>query len=233
MIAHTILRPDSTLDDVLKACDEAVEQHYASVVVWPCWAVHAARRLSGSEVKVGTVVGFPFGANTTRVKAFETESAIASGAQELDVVINISAVKSGDGTRARRDLEEILEAAHVFGLMEDGQTTMVGFVLETYYLSDRETMVVSELVREIGGEFLVTSTGYAAAGASAAGVRLIRRAVGANIGVKAVGGIRTAKFALELLNSGANRIGTASSLRILEEFTAMGAKESVGSRGRR
>lgn len=229
-IDHTVLRPESTLADALQACDEAIENHFASVVVLPCWVPHAARRLTGSEVKVGTVVGFPLGASSTRVKAFETQVAVANGAQEVQVVINISALKSGEMTRVRRDLEEMLYASHIAGLTQEAQETLTQFVLETHYLTEHEIQAVSELVREVGGEFLVTSTGYAAGGASTDDVRLIRRTVGANMGVKAVGGIRTAEFALELLNAGATRIGTAWGVQIMQEFLAMMEPQPAGAR---
>lgn len=229
-IDHTVLRPDSTLDDALRACDEAIENHFASVVVLPCWVPHAARRLANSEVKVGTVVGFPLGASSTRVKAFEAQVAVANGAQEVQAVINISALKSGEMTRVRRDLEEVLHASHIAGLTHEAQETLTQFVLETHYLTEREVAAVAELAREIGGEFLVTSTGYASGGATTDDVRLIRSLVGANMGVKAVGGIRTADLAIDLLNAGANRIGTAWGVQIVEEFLATERKEPAAAR---
>lgn len=231
-IDHTVLRPDSTLDDVLRACDEAEQYHFASVVVHPYWVPHVERRLADGEVKVGTVVGFPLGAAATRVKVYEMQTAVGMGAQEVQAVINISALKSGEMTRFRRDLEEILYASHITGLTQEAQETLTQFVLETVYLTEREVVLVSELVREIGGEFVVTSTGYAPGGATSDDLRLIRRTVGANLGVKAVGGIRSLGVAEDLLNSGANRIGTSSSVHIVEEFLAREEKVPVGSRRR-
>lgn len=231
-IDHTVLRPDATLDDVLRACDEAEQYHFASVVVHPYWVPHVERRLANSEVKVGTVVGFPLGATTTRVKVYEMRTVVAMGAQEVQAVINISALKSGDMTRFRRDIEEVLFASHLTGLTQEAQTTLTQFVLETAYLTEREIVLVCELVREIGGEFVVTSTGYAPGGASTNDLRLIRQAIGANMGVKAVGGIRTLDFAFDLLNAGANRIGLSASVPIVEEFIAREEKVPVGSRRR-
>jgi len=232
-IDHTVLRPDSTLDDVLRACDEAERYHFASVVVLPCWVFQTAQRLGGGEVKVGTVVGFPLGADPTRVKVTAVESAVAMGAQEIEAVINISALKSGDMTRFRRDLEDVLNASHLHGITREAQETLTKFVLETSYLNGHEVAVVSELVREIGGEFLVTSTGYAPGGANTDNVRLIRRSVGATMGVKAVGGIRTLRSATALLNAGANRIGTSAGVHIVEEFVAAGQERDVLASGRR
>ena len=144
---YTVLRPEATLDDVLRACDEAEQYHFASVVVHPYWVPHVERRLANSEVKVGTVVGFPLGATATRVKVYEMRTVVAMGAQEVQAVINISALKSGDMTRFRRDLEEVLYASHLTGLTQEAQTTLTQFVGR--HLTERR-WCRPELVREIG-----------------------------------------------------------------------------------
>lgn len=231
MIDHTVLRPDATLDDVLRTCDEAEAYHFASVVVLPCWVPSAARRLGRGEVKVGTVIGFPLGANSTRVKVYEAQNAIAGGAQEIEAVINISALKSGAYTQVRRDMEALLNAAHMTGAVQQSQDTLTRFVLESHYLTEQELVAVAELLREMGAEFLVTATGFAPGGADTDLVRLLRRTVGATMGIKAVGGIHGGAQALDLLNSGANRIGTAAGIQILAEAAPTEA-EAAGTRRR-
>ena len=208
-IDNTLLRPTSTRDEVLRLCEESARRHFASVCVLPCWVGAAAHALAGSDVKVCTVVGFPFGAATKMSKAYETRNAIANGAQEIDAVLNLARFKSGELEAVGEDLRGLTEACRAPGRGEEG--VLLKVIIETCYLTDDEKDTASRLVRDAGADFVKTSTGTAGGGATPEDIRRIRRAVGTSpIGIKASGGIKTVETALQMLDAGANRIGTSS-----------------------
>lgn len=219
MIDNTLLRPDSTKDDVLRLCEASALRHFASVCILPCWVGTAARALAGTDVKVCTVVAFPFGATTRLCKVFETKNAIANGAREIDVVLNISKFKSGDHEAVAQDLHEVMEAARSAHPTEDTRRVLVKVIIETCYLSDDEKEIAGRMVRDAGADFVKTSTGTATGGATVEDIRRIRRAVGPSpIGIKASGGIKTLDIALQMLDAGANRIGTSSGGALFDAY---------------
>jgi deoxyribose-phosphate aldolase len=183
MIDHTLLKPDATRADIEKLCREAAEFHFATVCVNPTWVATAARLLRGSGVGVCSVVGFPLGATTADVKNFETRRAIFDGATEIDMVINIGALKSGDLRTVERDIEAVVDPCRQCGV-----TSKV--IIEAALLTDEEKITACTLSKAAGADFVKTSTGFASGGATAADVALMRRVVGADMGVKAAGGVR-------------------------------------------
>ncbi len=202
-IDNTLLRPTSTRDEVLRLCEESAKRHFASVCILPCWVGAAARALAGSDVKVCTVVGFPFGATTRLSKVYETKNAIANGAQEIDAVMNLARFKSGDFDAVLEDLRGLVEATRPPSLAEDSRRVLLKVIIETCYLSDEEKDIASQLVRDAGADFVKTSTGTAGGGATTEDIRRIRRAVGpSSIGIKASGGIKTVETALQMLDAG-------------------------------
>ena len=207
-IDHTLLRPDATANDVDALCDEARTYEFAAVCVNPTWVRRCAQRLRGSGVKVASVVGFPFGASTTEVKALEARRAIRDGAREIDMVINVGALKSGDQELVRRDIEKVADACR-----EAGAVCKV--IIETALLGDEEKVVASHLAKLAKADFVKTSTGYGPGGATAHDVLLMRETVGPKLGVKASGGIRSAEDAREMIAAGATRIGASASVEIV------------------
>jgi deoxyribose-phosphate aldolase len=219
MIDNTLLRPDSVRDDVLRLCDDSDQRHFASVCVLPCWVGTAVRALNGSDVKVCTVVSFPFGATTRLTKVFEIKNAIANGAKEIDAVLNISKLKSGDYDAVAQDLREMADATHTSSPGDASRRVLLKIIIETCYLTADEKAIASQLVRDSGADFIKTSTGTGPAGATVEDIRLIRRAVGPTaIGVKASGGIKTLQTALQMLDAGANRIGTSSGVALYDAY---------------
>lgn len=211
-IDHTLLRPTCTRDEVLRLCDDSLARHFASVCILPCWVGTAARALSGSDVKVCTVVGFPFGANTRLSKVFETKNAIANGAREIDAVLSLARFKSGDYEAVQEDLRGMVDACrtHDAGLK---------IIIETCDLSDAEKERASRMVRDAGADFVKTSTGTAGGGATVDDIRLIRRALGpSSVGIKASGGIKTVEIALQMLDAGASRLGTSSGAALYDAY---------------
>ncbi|NLZ33131.1 MAG: deoxyribose-phosphate aldolase [Firmicutes bacterium] len=206
-IDHTLLKPEATAKDIARLCDEARRYNFAAVCVNPVYVDHACRLLRGSGVRVCTVVGFPLGASTPAAKAFEAGEAVARGADEIDMVIHVGALKSGDVKHVREEIAAVVEAAR-------GRTVKV--ILETGLLTDEEKIAACRAAKEAGAHFVKTSTGFGPGGATAADVRLMREAVGAGMGVKAAGGIRTREAALEMIAVGATRIGTSSGVAIIE-----------------
>lgn len=206
-IDHTILKPDATRDEVMKLCQEAREYQFASVCINPGFVHLAADTLKGSGVKVCTVVGFPLGATTTVSKAMETRDAVANGADEIDMVINVGALKARNDDLVRRDMEAVVEAA-------DGRIVKV--ILETALLNDEEKVRACHLAREAGVDFVKTSTGFGPGGATAHDVGLMRQTVGRYMGVKASGGIRDFAAAQEMIQAGATRIGASASVKIVK-----------------
>ena len=219
MIDNTLLRPDSTKGDVLRLCEASAQRHFASVCILPCWVGTAARALAGSDVKVCTVAAFPFGATTRLCKVFETKNAVANGAREIDLVLNISKFKSGDYDAAAQDLRAVMEATCSVHPAEDARRVLLKVIIETCYLTGDEIDIASRLVRDSGADFVKTSTGTASGGATADDIRRIRRAVGPSpIGIKASGGIKTLEIALQMLDAGANRIGTSSGNALYDAY---------------
>jgi deoxyribose-phosphate aldolase len=218
MLDYTLLRPQTTRDDVVRLCEEAKRLHFASVCVFPFWVPFAARSVAGTDVKVCTVIGFPFGTTTRSVKLFEVRNSITNGATELDVVMNISALRSGEAGIVDRDISDLMGSTHMQGMTADAKRTLVKIIIETAYLSDREKVVACEIARDAGADFIQTSTGTAPSGATVEDIRLIRNVVGSGIGIKAAGGIRTVDQALAMLNAGANRIGTSNAVHIAELY---------------
>ncbi|HUS07422.1 MAG TPA: deoxyribose-phosphate aldolase [Bryobacteraceae bacterium] len=212
-IDHTILRPDATQSDIQKLCTEAKRYGFASVCVNPHWVPVVARELAGSAVKVCTVVGFPLGANTTEIKKAETEAAIRVGAQEIDMVINVGALKSGDYDTVKLDIQAVVEASH-------RSAAIVKVIIEAALLDDNEKAMACTLSKLAGADFVKTSTGFAASGATAHDVALMRSIVGPKMGVKASGGIRTLEDLKKMAAAGASRIGASASVKIIEATAA-------------
>lgn len=207
-IDHTILNADATKEAVIKVIDEAKKYEFASVCLEPCWVSLAAERLKDSNVKVCTVIGFPLGANTKTVKAFEAKEAVDNGADEVDMVLNIGALKSGDDALVLEDMKAVREAA---------KDAVVKVILETCLLTDDEKKKACALAKEAGLDFVKTSTGFSTAGATVEDVKLMRDAVGDTMGVKASGGIRDTKTAEAMIAAGASRIGASKSIAIIGE----------------
>ena len=212
LIDHTLLKPDATEDDITRLCKEAKKYGFWSVCVNPAYVSLATKILRGSNVKVCSVVGFPLGANVSEVKAFEAEKAINDGASEIDMVINIGGLKSHDYELVERDIHKVVERAKA--LRKD---TIVKVIIETGLLTEDEKVLACRLVKEAGADFVKTSTGLNSSGATIHDVKLLRKTVGPNFGVKASGGIKTYRNAIELVKAGANRIGTSSGVAIIGE----------------
>jgi deoxyribose-phosphate aldolase len=213
MIDHTILKPEATRDDVIKVCREARQYGFASVCVNPYWVPLVKRELAGSSVLVCTVVGFPLGATSTEAKVCETENSIRAGAQEIDMVINVGALKSGDTEAVRKDIAAVAEAAH-------RGRAILKVILETALLDDTQKTVASQICKAAGADFVKTSTGFSTAGATAHDIALMRAAVGPTMGVKASGGIRTLQDLQTMAAAGATRIGASASVKIVEATAA-------------
>ena len=209
LIDHTILKPEATRDDVIRVCREARRYGFASVCVNPYWVPLVALELRGSAVKVCTVVGFPLGATSTAAKVCEAELALRDGAQEVDMVMNIGALKSGDYAVVESDIRLVAETCHRYG-------AILKVILETALLDDTEKAVACALAKLAGADFVKTSTGFSKGGATAADVALMRRVVGPQMGVKASGGIRTLEDLKAMTAAGATRIGASASVRIVE-----------------
>jgi deoxyribose-phosphate aldolase len=215
MIDHSLLRPDATEDDVTRCCEEAKELHFACLMVLPYWCQVAERRLRDSDVKVGTVVAYPFGVLPTSVKAYEARQSIGNGAVELDIVINLGAVKSRDYTTVQRDLEEVVTVAKLAGLTEDGDDILAKVIIEVGLTSREEQTRVCRIAKSVRADFIKTCTGQGPRGVTVQDVKHIRQVVGREMGVKASGGIRTIQQAMALINAGANRIGTSTGVQIV------------------
>jgi deoxyribose-phosphate aldolase len=208
-----VLRPDSTRNDVLKGCEQAKFWGVKSLVVLPCWLELVVRELEGSEVVPSAVIAFPFGAETTEVKAATAKWAVQIGAGELDMVMAIGQFKSGNHDYVRRDIEAVVEAAK--GIRSDA---IVKVIIETGYLTDEEKQVAAQIVEAAGADFVKTSTGFGPKGATVEDVKLLKQSVSERVKVKAAGGIRTWQQAHALLLAGADRLGTSSAAEILKEL---------------
>jgi deoxyribose-phosphate aldolase len=213
LIDHTILKPEATRDDILKLCKEAKKYSFASVCVNPYWVSTVASELAGTPVKVCTVVGFPLGANTTEIKRAETVAALRAGAQEIDMVMNVGALRSGDYDTVKMDIHSVVEVSHEAG-------AIVKVILETVLLDDNQKAVACTLAKLAGADFVKTSTGFSSGGATAHDIALMRSVVGGEMGVKASGGIRTLEDLKKMAEAGASRIGASASVKIIEATAA-------------
>jgi deoxyribose-phosphate aldolase len=202
-IDHTLLKPEASREQIAVLCAEAEQYGFASVCTNPLWAGFVRERLAGSDVLTCVVVGFPLGASATEVKAFETATAVAAGAQEIDMVIDIAAARAGERETLERDIAAVAEAAHAGG-------AALKVIIETCLLNDEQKVLACRAAVAAGADYVKTSTGFSTAGATVADVRLMRETVGPDIGVKASGGIRTREDALALIEAGASRIGASS-----------------------
>lgn len=214
MIDHTLLKPEASREQVKKLCREAAEYGFHSVCVNSCYVSFCADLLKDSDVKVCTVIGFPLGAMSSAGKAAEAAAAVKDGADELDMVINVGMIKSGDWEYVRRDIEEVVKAA--------GSRALVKVILETCLLTDDEKRIACRVCREAGAAYVKTSTGFSTGGATAADVRLMREEARDSMGVKASGGIRSLKDAEEMATAGADRIGTSSGIAIVRAQKGLG-----------
>jgi deoxyribose-phosphate aldolase len=209
-IDHTILKPEATAAQIDQLCAEAQRYHFKAVCVNPVWVQRCVSLLSGSATCVATVAGFPLGATLPEVKAYEAQHLASLGAREIDMVLNIGALKSGDLSLVARDIAAVVQAAHT----SDAITKVI---IEAALLTDDEKKIACRLACEAGAEFVKTSTGFASGGATAHDVALMREVVGPHIGVKAAGGIKTYADALTLIAAGANRLGASASVLIMQE----------------
>lgn len=210
-IDHTLLQPFATKADIEMLCEEAKHFEFATICVNPSYVELAARLLRNSNIKVDTVVGFPLGANTPEAKVFETHDAIMRGAEEIDMVINVGALKSGNLELVKDDIEGVVYAARKNG-------SIVKVIIETCYLTKEEKCTACRISEQAGADFVKTSTGMGKAGATVEDVRLLRSLLSENVGIKASGGIRTVADALRMLEAGATRIGTSAGVAIMEEY---------------
>ncbi len=210
MIDHTLLKPDATRQDIEKLCGEAAQFHFATVCVNPAWVSLSAQLLRGSGVGVCSVVGFPLGATTADVKHYETRRAIFDGASEIDMVINIGALKSGDLKVVERDITAVVGPCREANVVSK-------VILEVALLNDEEKIAACTLSKAVGADFVKTSTGFASGGATAADVALMRRVVGADMGVKAAGGVRDYEGLKAMVAAGASRVGASAGVRIVQE----------------
>jgi deoxyribose-phosphate aldolase len=212
MIDHTLLKPDATRAEIERLCREAAAFHFATVCVNPTWVSTAAALLRGSGVGVCSVVGFPLGAATADVKNYETRRAIFDGATEIDMVINIGALKSGDLRTVERDIESVIDPCRQCGVLSK-------VIIEAALLTDDEKVAACTLSKAAGADFVKTSTGFASGGATVADVALMRRVVGAEMGVKAAGGVRDLEGLKAMVAAGATRVGASAGVKIVQEST--------------
>jgi deoxyribose-phosphate aldolase len=216
VIDHSLLRPELTEQDVIDGCKLAVKYNTATVCVKPCHVKLAADLLRGSTVFVSTVVGFPHGSNLTKIKVAEAEAAMDDGAVELDMVLNIGALRSGQGEMVRQDIQAVCEAAHSRG-------AKVKVILENAYLTDAQKVLACQLCEAAGADWVKTSTGFAPSGATLDDLRLMRATVGSEVQVKAAGGVRTLEAMLAVIDAGCTRCGATATAAILDEF-----KQKIG-----
>lgn len=208
MIDHTLLRADATQSEMAKLTEEAKQYQFASVCVNPGWVAYAAGQLQGTGVDICTVIGFPLGASTSETKAFETKDAIAKGATEVDMVINISALKDGKDDFVEQDIRAVVEAA--------AGKALVKVIIETCLLTDEEKVRACQAAVRAGADFVKTSTGFSTGGATPEDIALMRRTVGPDVGVKASGGVRSLEDMQKMIEAGATRIGASSGVKIMQ-----------------
>ncbi len=224
-VDHTLLKPDSAETDVRRLCEEAAHHHFAAVCVLPCYVRLASRELRGTDVKVATVISFPFGADTTAVKAAAVRDAIQGGAVELDVVMNVSKFLSGDFGYVADELTSLNGEVGAVAMNNGLNDAVLKVIVETGYLSDKMKRLAVQIVAASGADFIKTSTGFGPVGATTEDVALLRQEAPEGLAVKAAGGIRTLEDALDLLNAGASRIGASGSVEIMREAEDGGLQE--------
>ncbi|MDX1691745.1 MAG: deoxyribose-phosphate aldolase [Acidimicrobiia bacterium] len=207
-IDHTLLKPDATAAEIDRMCEEALEFGFASVCVNPAWIARVASHLRGSDVRACSVVGFPLGATTPHIKAMEARRALRDGAEEIDMVINVGALKSGDRDLVERDIAGVADACREVG-------AVCKVIIETSLLTDEEKVVASRLAVDAKADFVKTSTGFSTGGATVYDVALMREAVGPEMGVKASGGVRSREEAMDMIAAGATRIGASAGIAIV------------------
>jgi deoxyribose-phosphate aldolase len=213
LIDHTILKPEAVRADVRQVAEESLRFQFASACINPCWVPMVAQMLRGSSVRVCTVVGFPLGATSTAAKVAETLTALREGAEEIDMVINIGALRGGEEDVVRQDIAAITAPVH-------DHSGIVKVIIETALLTDDQKVLACSLAQEAGADFVKTSTGFAKSGATVADIELMRRAVGPNMGIKASGGVRTLEDLKAMVAAGATRVGASSSVKIIEATAA-------------
>ena len=222
LIDHTLLKPEATADEIKQLCEEAARFHFASVCVNPTWVRAASCHLRGSGVPVCTVIGFPLGATLADVKAYETRRAIFDGAREVDMVINVGALKSGDDCAVEHDIREVVEVAHEFGVA-------CKVIIEAALLTDEEKVRACLAAKRAGADFVKTSTGFSKGGATVNDVALMRQTVGPELGVKAAGGVRGLEDARRMVEAGATRIGASVGVKIAQEAAGLKTGISTGA----
>ena len=222
MIDHTLLKPDATRMNIEELCREAAQFKFATVCVNPTWVALSAQLLAGSGVRVCSVVGFPLGATTADVKGYETQRAIFDGAREIDMVINVGALKSGDLRQVERDIAAVTEPCRACGALSK-------VIIEAALLTDDEKVTACTLAKAAGADYVKTSTGFGPGGATAADVALMRRVVGAEMGVKAAGGVRDLEGMKAMIAAGATRVGASAGVKIVQQ--ARGEQPVVTSTG--
>jgi len=213
IIDHTLLKPDATAEQVEILCEQALEYHFGAVCVNSYWVAYCKAALAGSNVKVGATIGFPLGAMSTKAKVFDTKQSIKDGATEIDMVINIGELKSGNLAAVANDIREVVRVAHKMG-------AIVKVILETCLLTDEEKVTACLIAKEAGADFVKTSTGFSTGGATIEDIRLMRSVVGPEMGVKASGGIRSLADAQAMIEAGATRIGTSGGIKMAEELAS-------------
>jgi deoxyribose-phosphate aldolase len=224
LVDHTLLKPEASEADIERLCGEAAQFHFASVCVNPTWVRAASCHLRGTGVVVCTVVGFPLGATLADVKAYETRRAIFDGAREVDMVINVGALKSGDDCAVEYDIRQVVEAAHEQGVL-------VKVIIEAALLTDEEKVRACLAAKRAGADFVKTSTGFAKGGATVADVALMRRTVGQEMGVKAAGGVKGLDDARAMVEAGATRLGASVGVKIAQEASGMRTAAAGGNGG--
>jgi deoxyribose-phosphate aldolase len=227
LIDHTLLKPEASREDIQRLCEEAIDYGFASVCVNPWNVSQAAELVRGTEVRVCAVVGFPLGATLPIVKEFEAGEALKAGAQEIDMVINVGALKSGQEALAEADIRGVADASHRAG-------ALCKVILETALLTREEKVRGAHLAKKAGADFVKTSTGFGPGGATVEDVRLIRETIGSGTGIKAAGGVRTLEDLRKMVEAGATRIGTSSGVKIIEQLRGAnpaGGADSSGASG--
>src|SRR4051794_14072374 len=224
-VDHTLLKPDALEEDVRRLCREAAHYHFAAVCVLPCYVRLASRNLRGTDVKVATVASFPFGADTTGVKAASVRDAIQGGASEIDVVMNISKFLSGEFAYVAEELASLNGEVSAVAMNNGLNDAVLKVIVETAYLSDKMKRLAVQIVASSGADFVKTSTGFGPGGATTEDVALLREEAPDGLAVKGSGGIRTLEDALNLLNAGASRLGTSHSVAIMREAEDGGLQE--------
>lgn len=222
VIDHSLLRPELTTQEVIEGCQLAARYHVATVCVKPCHVRLAAELLKGSDVMVSTVVGFPHGSNTTEIKVMEAQKAMDDGAVELDMVLNIGELRSGNSDYVYQDIKAVCDVAHSRGVK-------VKVILENAYLTDEQKVLGCQLAEKAGADWVKTSTGFAPSGATLEDLRLMRRSVSEKVQIKAAGGVRTLDALLAVIEAGVTRCGATATAKILDEFKARLANGQIST----